>query len=85
MPLRVTVELIPRGDESRKRRVAVVYITNDGTGTNEAGNYVILAEGDTVGGWDTFHHNRVVGVQRGDYLNQAIDCIQVLRTRREPR
>lgn len=40
MPLRVTVELIPRGDESRKRKMAVVDITNDGTGTHEVGNYI---------------------------------------------
>jgi len=48
MPLRVTVELIPRGDESRKRKVAVVDIANDGTGTHEVGNYDVRAEGDTV-------------------------------------
>ena len=37
--LRVTVELIPYGDESRKRSLAVMEIANDGTGDYEVGNY----------------------------------------------
>ncbi|HSW00035.1 MAG TPA: hypothetical protein VLI39_07675 [Sedimentisphaerales bacterium] len=80
MPLRVTVELIPYGDESRKRTVAVVDIANDGTGTHEVGNYDVRAEGETVGGYDTFYHSRVAGVQRGDYLDQVIGCLRVLHT-----
>lgn len=34
MPLKVTLELIPRGDESRKLVVGTLYIENDGTGDN---------------------------------------------------
>lgn len=83
MPLRITVELIPRGDESRKRKVAVVDIANDGTGTHEVGNYDVRAEGDCQGGYDTFYHGKVAGVKRGDYLNQAIDCLRVLHTSNE--
>lgn len=37
--LRVTVELIPVGDESRKRTLAIMEIANDGTGTSQVGNY----------------------------------------------
>jgi hypothetical protein len=37
--IRVTVELLPHGDESRKRLLGLLYITNDGTGTPEVGNY----------------------------------------------
>lgn len=80
MPLRVTVELIPRGDDRHKRTVAVVDICNDGTGTNEVGNYAVRAEGNCRGGYDTFFHGRVAGVKRGDYLNTVIDCLRVLRT-----
>ena len=85
MPLRVTVELIPRGDESRKRTVAVVDITNDGTGTHEVGNYDVRAEGDCQGGYDTFYHGKVDGLKRGDYLDTAIDCLRVLHTSNAPR
>ncbi len=38
--LRITVELLPMGDESCKRLLSVAEIANDGTGTLDAGNYV---------------------------------------------
>lgn len=37
--LRVTVQLIPHGDESRARTLGVMEIANDGTGTTESGSY----------------------------------------------
>ena len=37
--IRVTIELLPRGDESRKRTLGVLNIANDGTGTKQVGNY----------------------------------------------
>jgi hypothetical protein len=37
--VRVTVELIPHGDESRPRTLGVMEIANDGTGTDHVGNY----------------------------------------------
>jgi hypothetical protein len=37
--LRVTVELLPCGDESRRRTLASMDIANDGTGTRTVGNY----------------------------------------------
>lgn len=80
MPLRVTIELIPHGDERRKRKVAVVDITNNMTGTPEVGNYEVRAEGDCEGGYDTFFHGTVKGVKRGDYMNQAIECLRALHT-----
>ena len=80
MPLRVTVELIPRGDETRKQKVAVVDIVNDGTGTHEIGNYDVRAEGDGVGGYDHFYSGKVAGLRRGDHLDTAIDCLRVLHT-----
>ena len=37
--IRITVELVPHGDESRARVLAHGIIANDGTGTLERGNY----------------------------------------------
>ena len=37
--IRVTIELLPWGNEERKRTIGVVEIANDGTGDHETGNY----------------------------------------------
>jgi hypothetical protein len=37
--IRVTVELLPHGDEAHKRQLAVMEIANDGTGNVSTGNY----------------------------------------------
>lgn len=37
--LRVTVELLPFGEEQGRRTLTVFDIANDGTGTSERGNY----------------------------------------------
>ena len=37
----VTVDLLPHGDETKKRTLATAVITNDGTGTEDVGNYAI--------------------------------------------
>jgi hypothetical protein len=37
--LRVTIELVPFGDESRARKIATMLIANDGTGDHRTGNY----------------------------------------------
>jgi hypothetical protein len=39
--IRVTVELLPKGDESRKRHIGSIEIANDGTGTALKGNYMV--------------------------------------------
>lgn len=44
MMLRVTVELLPHGDESQRKVLDVIDIVNDGTGSESVGNYRI----DTV-------------------------------------
>lgn len=45
--LRITVELLPLGDESRARVLSVAEIANDGTGTLDTGNYVFtLSKGE---------------------------------------
>lgn len=40
--LRCTIELVPKGDESRKRVIGLVEIANTGTGTLERGNYGVV-------------------------------------------
>ena len=37
--LRVTIELVPFGDEDRAKRIATMLIANDGTGNWNTGNY----------------------------------------------
>lgn len=37
--IRITVQLIPRGDESKARTLGTMEIANDGTGTHEVGDY----------------------------------------------
>lgn len=60
--LRVTVELIPHGDESHKRELARMEIANDGSGDSATGNYdgVLFAEYTTLCG----RHGRVTGFHR---------------------
>jgi hypothetical protein len=37
--VKVTIELLPKGEEEGKRLIGVVLIANDGSGTVDAGNY----------------------------------------------
>jgi hypothetical protein len=39
--LRITIEVLPRGDESKKRHLGTVEIANDGTGDEQYGNYAV--------------------------------------------
>lgn len=40
--LRVTIELLPGGNEDRARTLGMIEIANDGTGTQQTGNYVAV-------------------------------------------
>lgn len=40
--LRCTIEIVPFGDESRKRVLGLIEIANDATGTAENGNYRVV-------------------------------------------
>lgn len=42
--LRIQVELVPHGDESRASTLTMLYVGNDGTGTSEKGNYNVYTE-----------------------------------------
>lgn len=55
--IRVTVDLVPFGDETQKRTLTFFEIANDGTGTVAQGNYMVRFQGDpawfpTVSHWD---------------------------------
>lgn len=39
--IRITIELIPRGDVTQKQHLGTADIINDGTGTRELGNYTV--------------------------------------------
>jgi len=47
--LRVTVEIVPFGNESRKRTLGVMEIANDGTGDHDWGMYRIRSVRDEDG------------------------------------
>lgn len=47
--LRVTVELVPRGDESRAKKLCVGVIFNDITGTLTSGNYGVKLSRQGIG------------------------------------
>lgn len=90
MPLRVTIELIPRGDESRKKKLAVVDIENDGTagdlrGGGDVGNYLVRASAEMQGGFDEFAAFTMGPLKRGDYIDTAIDILAVMHSARMPR
>lgn len=63
--IRVTVELVPWGDESMKKTIGVMNIANDGnSGDREIGNYEARMEDDR-GTEKTVHvmgHKRTTGV-----------------------
>ena len=46
--IRVTVELFPAGSEEHKRRIGLIDIINNGTGSGKVGNYDVSFHG--IGG-----------------------------------
>lgn len=40
--IRVTIDLLPGGNEATKRTIGLVEISNDMTGTHEVGNYAVV-------------------------------------------
>lgn len=70
--LRVTIDLIPRGDESRKKTLATADIWNDGTGSVTTGNYgATLFVHQTADGkpkkWRTAFVNGFPRISRGPW------------------
>jgi hypothetical protein len=48
--LRVTVDLLPFGEEAHKRTISTFYIANDGTGDSTKGSYMARFHGNLE--WD---------------------------------
>jgi hypothetical protein len=71
MPIRVTMEIIPRGDETRKFVAGVLDIANDGTGSIDSpktgiGHYDFRITGPTLpyGEVDFWAKGRLEGFER---------------------
>jgi ribosomal protein L27 len=60
--LRITVDLIPRGDERAAQRVGTVEIENDRTGDETTGNYRVRQRGTVTA------DVRLTGLQRTEGL-----------------
>jgi len=74
MPLRITLELIPRGDESRKTKLAVVDIENDGTaGTNTTDEVTAYNTMTATIDTDTYVHLARFA-PNSDWFITAVDC-----------
>lgn len=78
MPLRVTIEIVPHGVESAKRKLASIEIINDLTGDPQMGNYLVRAEGEREGEWRKFFKGKVIGILRGDYLSCVTACLKAI-------
>jgi len=55
--LRVKIELVPHGDESRAKTIGEMVIANDSTGTYENGNYQAVIAPDSWSGEPMCHAN----------------------------
>lgn len=89
MPLRVTVEIIPRGDESRKSKLAQIEIENDCTlgdkrGGGTEANYEVRASANMEGGFDEFAAFTMGPLKRGNYLDTVIEIMSVMHSSKMP-
>jgi len=90
MPLRITIELIPQGDRSQKKKLAVVDIQNDRTagdmrGNGDVGNYRVLAAGYLEeSGWDEFADFTIGPLKRGDHVDTCIEIMSALHSTKIP-
>lgn len=62
--LEIQIRLSPRGNTSEQRLIGQLFIVNDGTGTEEFGNYNYVLDGQrgriekhprTLGAWSLVH------------------------------
>lgn len=89
MPLRITVELIPGGDESHKVKLAEVNIESDGKvddpgAGEEVENYRVRAAGHCKGGFDDFAAFTIGPLKRRENLDTAIECLLALHSSKLP-
>ena len=76
MPLQVTIDIIPHGDKSKRRRLATIDIVNDGTGDRYVGRYTVTAEGENIIGQ---MRATAVRVARIDCLFTVEKCLRALQ------
>ena len=63
--LRITVELVPHGNENKKSIIGLMEIVNDKTGTEHLGNYYYsLGNGNTINSGKYSGFNRSLGFWR---------------------
>lgn len=55
--LRVKIELVPFGDETKAKTIGEMLIANDGTGTAEKGNYAAVVAPDEWNGQPIMYAN----------------------------
>ena len=67
--IRVTIEMVPKGDESRKRHLGTAIIANDGTGARGRGNYNVRLSrrGSPDSTWKTARITGFRRLQHGAY------------------
>jgi predicted transcriptional regulator YdeE len=72
--LRVTVELVPFGIESNSKEIFTLLIGNDGTGTQEEGNYTYYAsEVEDDMKWAKFRrHFDTIELKKGEYKGRYV-------------
>jgi len=56
--LRVTIEIVPFGNEAQKRTIEVIHIANDGTGSNLVSNYDVTTMHES-GGQQQFRADKI--------------------------
>jgi len=83
--IRITIELLPKGDERHRRHLGSAWIVNDGTGDDQYGNYEI-----TLSKWGQPNRPWKRGIVRGFPRNRfgpwdllALGLAQILIDRLE--
>jgi hypothetical protein len=79
MPVRVTIEIIPYGNENKKHTIATVDIVNNLKGTDTKGNYdinsIVYNQDGTA---DKHFYGNLKGIKRGNILYTVYRCLKAL-------
>ena len=76
--LRITIELLPHGDEDQAKLIAQANIVNNGSGTRDIGNYnYVLGEEHGSSNWkassiEGFPRERVAGLNVWDLVYRVL-------------
>ena len=61
--IRVTIQMVPNGDETKTRLLGTILITNDGTGNENYGNYEAAIS----------HTGKYLGVAKEPYQTSRVE------------